>query len=358
MNMRAAVPLALAALLTACDAPAPAPETRQLVRTATVEQGRMERRLGFSGVLQPVQRARLSFQSSGVLVERPVELGQFVRAGELLATLDNPELGPAQRAASAALQETLSRRDQARRDLERLDSLLATGAVGEERAEQQRAELDALESAVARAEAELASTRQRLRDATLVAPFDGMISALDAEPGEFVAAGQPVMALGEVARLEVSVAVPAVLLAGLQPGATVQVRVPQLPQQHIEGRVSEVSAIGEPGTGLFPVVVELDLDASLTPLRAGMLAEVRLADADLEGLLLPLSAVVDPVGGNPVVYRVGDGRVHPVPVDVLASADARVAVRPRGAAQLAAGDHVVIEGHRSLTDGQPVREAQ
>ena len=357
MSARAWSVIAAVMVLAGCDAPAPEAETRQLVRTVAVEQGRMERRLAFSGTLQPVQRARLAFQSSGVLVQRPVELGQFVREGELLATLDNPELGPAQRGASAALQEVLARRDQARRDTERLDSLLATGAVGEERAEQQRAELDALESAVARAEAELAGTRQRLRDATLVAPFDGMISALDAEPGEFVAAGQAVMAIGEVSRLEVGVGVPAVLLGTLEPGASVDVRVPQLPEQGVRGRVTEVSAIGEPHSGLFPVVVELELDAAQSPLRAGMLAEVLVVDTDLEGLLLPLSAVVDPVGGNPVVYRVGDGRVHPVPVDVLASADQRVAVRPRGA-RLQAGDHVVVEGHRSLTDGQPVREAQ
>jgi multidrug efflux pump subunit AcrA (membrane-fusion protein) len=88
-----------------------------------------------------------------------------------------------------------------------------------------------------------------------------------------------------------------------------------------------------------------------------MQAEVRVDYADVEGLLVPLSAVVDPVGGNPQVFLVKQGRVSQVPVKVLAVANEGVALSAEGG-RIAAGDQVVVAGHRSLTDGQAVRLTQ
>jgi multidrug efflux pump subunit AcrA (membrane-fusion protein) len=83
-----------------------------------------------------------------------------------------------------------------------------------------------------------------------------------------------------------------------------------------------------------------------------MQAEVLVDYADVEGLLVPLSAVVDPVGGNPQLFVEAQGRVRQVPVKVLAVANDQVAL---AAAGVTAGDRVVIAGYRSLTDGQAVR---
>jgi multidrug efflux system membrane fusion protein len=346
----------VAALLAACDGAVEIEsDQRQLVRVAKVEQGRLQHQLSFSGVLQPVVRARLAFQTPGVLAARPVSLGQLVREGELLATLDNPELGPAQLAALARVQEAISRRDQARRDLARLQSLVRTGAVGEETVEQKQAELNSLQAALASVEANLTGTRQRLSDATLVAPFGGVISRIGAEPGEFVAAGQEVMSLGGLERVEVTVLLPASLVSELDNGDQLTVRVPQLRGRTWQGRVTELSAIGDVETGLFPVVVEVGVDPVTTRLRAGMLAEVLINYADVEGLIVPLEAIVDPVGGDPRVYRMHDGKVQSVPIEVLAVANERVAVRLSGKAGMQSGDNVVTAGHRALTDGQAVR---
>ncbi|NCF63669.1 MAG: efflux RND transporter periplasmic adaptor subunit, partial [Gammaproteobacteria bacterium] len=91
-------------MISACEESAPVVSDHvELVRTVEARQGRLQHQLSFHGVLEPVTRARLAFQSPGVLATRPVQLGQIVRKGEMLATLDNPDLGPAQRAASARL---------------------------------------------------------------------------------------------------------------------------------------------------------------------------------------------------------------------------------------------------------------
>ena len=119
--------------------------------------------------------------------------------------------------------------------------------------------------------------------------------------------------------------------------------------------MTELSAVGDLQTGLFPAVVEIEVDPLTTPLRAGMLARAWFEYAGNEGLIVPLAAIVDPVGGNPRVYRVESGQVTLVPVDIVASAAARVTVAPRDGAALADGDLIVTEGHRALTDGQQVR---
>jgi RND family efflux transporter MFP subunit len=356
--MKPWLPLALWALtLAGCEPPPDAGgESAQLVRTVEVRQGRLQHRLSFHGVLEPVTRARLAFQSPGVLATRPAAMGQFVRQGELLATLDNPELGPAQKAAAARLQDALTQRDQAARDLARLRSLAQSGAVGEEQAEQKAAEADSLQAAVAQAEADLAGTRQRLEDATLLAPFDGVVSMTLAEPGEFVPAGQPVMALGGLDRLEVRVLLPASLVDALRGGDTLDLRVPQLDQRTLPGLVTELSAIGEKETGLFPVTVELAVTEDFPMVRPGMQAEVLVAYADVDGLLVPLSAIVDPVGGNPQVFLAEQGRVRQVPVRVLAVANDQVALEAAGGGPLPAISH--RRRPRSLSDGQAVRVAQ
>lgn len=345
-------------MLLACSPdPAPQPRESQLVRAVEVKEGRLRHLLSFHGVLEPVTRARLAFQSPGVVATRPAQMGQIVREGELLATLDNPELGPAQKAAAARLQESLTQRDQAKRDLARLRSLSRTGAVGEEQVEQKEAELASLEATVARAEADLAGTRQRLEDATLLAPFDGVISVVQVEPGEFVSAGQPVMAIGGLDKVEVRVLLPATLVGELENGDRLAVRVPQLGDELSQGRITELSSIGERDTGLFPVTVEVSVDPETVMIRAGMQAEVLIDYADVEGLITPLGAIVDPVGGDPKVFVAQDGAVREVPVAILAISGDEVALEPRGEG-LAAGDLVVVAGHRSLTAGQPVRVAQ
>ena len=350
--------LLLSLAIAACEQAPPAVSDHvELVRTVEVRQGHLQHQLSFHGVLEPVTRARLAFQSPGVLATRPVQLGQVVRKGEMLATLNNPDLGPAQRAASARLQESLSQRDQAERDLARLRSLESTGAVGQERVEQKAAELTSLQATVARAEADLTGTSQRLEDAALLAPFDGVVSLLNVEPGEFVAAGQPVMAVGGLDKVEVRVLLPASLVSELHIGDTLIVRIPQLRGLEVDGVVTELAAIGEVGTGLFPVVVELETDPATTMLRAGMQAEVILNYADVEGLIVPLSAIVDPVGGNPKVFTVADNQARQTSVRIMAIAREEVALEV-APGEIVAGDQIVVAGHRSLSDGQGVRLQQ
>ena len=92
-------------------------------------------------------------------------------------------------------------------------------------------------------------------------------------------------------------------------------------------------------------------------LRAGMQAEVLLNYADVEGLIVPLSAIVDPVGGNPKIFTVVENRAWQTSVRIMAIAREEVALElVQG--EIAPGDLVVVAGHRTLSDGQGVRLLQ
>ena len=161
-----------------------------------------------------------------------------------------------------------------------------------------------------------------------------------------------ILALGGLSPLEVRVLLPASLVGALRTGDVLDLRVPQLDTPVLRGRLAELSAIGERDTGLFPVTVELDVTPDHAMIRPGMQAEVIVDYADVEGLLVPLSAIVDPVGGNPQVFVAESGRVRQEPVRVLAIANDRVALDAQG--RVVPGDLIVVAGHRSLTDGQAV----
>lgn len=323
------------------------------VRVAPVTMGHLERDYRLSGVVRPVERAQLAFQTDGVLLERLVELGDSVAAGQLLATVRNPRLAPEQAAAAAAVDETRARRDQAKRDLQRLRRLRKDNAVGEEQVEQKAAELAALEAAIERAGAELRAVSGIAAEARLLAPFDGEITQVLAQPGEYLAPGRSVLAMGATGQLEIPIRIPAEL-GQLKAGERVSVFFPEIDYQ-IEAPVNRIANQGDLRSGLFPAIVDIVPDteqASHSALRAGLRAEVRIHwRSPTVQQLLPLTAIVDPIGGAPRVFRAREGVVDVIPVSIIGHQGEWVAIE----SQLEPGDSLVISGHQSLTAGQRVQ---
>ncbi|MED5466329.1 MAG: efflux RND transporter periplasmic adaptor subunit, partial [Pseudomonadota bacterium] len=160
------------------------------VRVSAVTGGQMEEiPLRFSGIVRAAQRATLTFQVSGTLKERPVELGQTVKPGDVLARLYNPALEPARDSAAARLEELRTQFEQAQREWERSSRLHQRGVVSEQTLEQIAARRDSLRASMATAEASLAEATRLLEESVLKAPFAGQVEALLVERDEFVGAG-------------------------------------------------------------------------------------------------------------------------------------------------------------------------
>jgi len=318
------------------------------VRVAKVAGGQNQGiPLRFSGIVRSTQRATLTFQVSGTLKERTVELGQQVAAGDLLARVYNPALEPARDSARARLQELTTQYEQSKREWERSNRLHERGVVSEQGLEQLAARRDSLRASVATAKASLAEATQLLNESTLRAPFAGRVEALLVEADEFVAAGQPVMRLSSPAGREVEVRVPAYLLDHVSlnqelPVWSVQDR--SRPKQ--TGTVVEIAQAGAVRGELHPVLVNLPTQA----LEPGEPVEVGITPERVAATTVPLLSVIRTSDGTGV-FRVRNGQAQRVPVTVERVVGERVVVT---ADQLEPGDQVVYAGMTRLTDGDAV----
>jgi RND family efflux transporter MFP subunit len=318
------------------------------VRVSEVRVAEGVRELRISGVTRASRRATLSFLVSGTLIERPVNLGQVVGEGENIARLFNPSLGPAVHAGEARVRELDARLEQLNRDVHRSKDLRERRLISEAELERVRTDHDATRAARDLAAAQLVESRQKLAQASLHAPFNGSVDAVFFEPGEYVAAGQPVVQVSGDGNLEVEMAVTESLISKFSPGSKVQLVLPFLENRDVSGVVIHVGDAGGEQGGLFPV--EIEIQDSASDLRPGLTVEVRIPVVTESRMVVPLAAILDPGTGQPRVYVVRDGRVEVVQVDVgrLSGNDVDIA------GDLSNGDEVVVTGLSSLTPGQSV----
>jgi membrane fusion protein, multidrug efflux system len=347
-----AVAACLGASSTATEESNPATEERaRRVRVGAVEADTQARTVRFAGVTRAKDRAALAFTVGARLAARPVEIGDPVRAGQVLARLDARELQNATDSAAAALAEIETRLAQVERDRSRVEQLAASRAATTEEVEQVTATAAALAAARDAAATRLKESRRLLHEAVLTAPFAGTVTAVHLEPGEMVTPGRPVVEVSGDGAVEVQVGVPESLLSRLQEGQKVTVELP-----FARGRIltGTLHSLGRATTGpgqLFPVLLALE---DSTGVAAGMTAEVLFevggGEKGSETVTVPLEAVINPGGRQPTVFRLEDGHAHRIEVGIEALSGERVAVR--GALQV--GDEVVITGQGALLDGEAV----
>lgn len=360
----AAAAAAILAAAAAMPGEAPPSATRsKKVRVAEVEAASDPSELRFTGITRSAQRAKLSFSLGARLASRGVEVGDVVKKGQVLARLDDNEVRNGLATAKAALADAEARRGQVQRDVERVEKLAAAKAATAEELEKTLAGLESLRAGADAATARLREVERLVGETALRAPYDGTVTEVLAEPGEFVGPGKAILTLSGEGDTEVQVEVPEGLLPQLQAGAAVAARVPMLGETAVAGTIRSLgrSAAG-PGQ-LFPVVVALDKAAGVP---AGATAELFFRIGSSAALSVPVGAVIDPGGRRPAVFKVDgkidgkvDGKVdgktenavvRRVSVEVGRLLGDRVTVT----GGLAAGDRVVVGGQRGLLDGDPV----
>jgi RND family efflux transporter MFP subunit len=342
-RLLALLPLPLLLAPSACGRPARAASTDDdgavLVRLAPVHHGAVERPIRAAGVVAAKSEWDLSFKVGGVLARVLVDEGGPVRRGQVLAELDTTELA----AGAAQAREGLAK---ARRDAERAAALADAGAAPRAAAEDAR-------TGAAVAEASLAGAEFNLRRARLVAPDDGWIDRRQAEPGEVVAPGRPVLHLSGRGRgFVVRAALPERDVLGLAPGAEATVRLDARPGEALPGRVTEVARSASRGTGTYDV--EIAVAPTGAPLLAGLTAKVEIPRSVPAAGAVPLAAVVGGDGDAGAVFAIEGGRARRVPVRIAFLQGDR-AVLAQGVEGVAA---VVTDGAARLRDGAAVHVAE
>ena len=351
-NIRNSAGIGLLILLAAACGPTPELATESTaaehitpVRVVAVELSNAARELRLPGVVRAAQRVEPAFLVSGHLATRFVERGERVTTGQPLAGLQNPALEPSFVAAEARVRELDERLRQLGADYERARELHAQGLASAEMLDRTLAERNATREARAQAVAGVSEARDQLADAVLRAPFDGIVSDLLVEPGDFVPAGRPVLVLAGDSGLEVEVHLPEGLARRLSPGEVVEVRAVQSGAR-IAGLIREVGLAREGRPA--PAIIALGETDAWEP---GISVHVALTHAEEAALTVPVSAIVDPGTGQTRLFKIADDRAVAVPVTVGRLIGARVTIQ----GEIVAGDRVVVAGHQQLLDGEAVR---
>lgn len=348
--------LALAGALVACSRPEPPAEPLRAVRTQTVGLGSSTATSEYAGEVRARVESRLGFRVGGKLLKRSVELGEAVKAGQLLAQLDAADLQLGQEAAQAVLRAAQANAEQARADLARARELFGQNFVGAAEVERRETALKAAQGSLDQARAQAGVQGHQAEYARLVADASGVITAVEAEPGMVVGAGTPVLRLAHDGPRDVVFGVPEDRLAQLRalrgkPGA-LKVSLwggAAGTQPELVATVREVAAAADPATRTF--LVKADLGGA--DVRLGQTATVRLAGASRDGVVhLPLAAVFEQAGRSTVwLLDAATMTVQAQPVTV-AGAEGRQVLVSGG---LAAGQEVVTAGVHALTQGQKVK---
>ncbi len=331
------------------DTKAEAPEIRP-VRTVTAAMGEAGETVVLTGHIQADDEPAFGFRIGGRVIERPVNIGDRVKAGQVLAKLDPETELSALRSAESALAAAQGQLNYARSAFERQRQLLATGHTPRARFDQAQKALQNAQAQVDDAEARLEIARDRVAWTTLTADAEGTVTARGAEPGEVVQAGQMVVRLARKGGRDAVFDVPAQLLRSAPGDSEITVRLTDDPGVVATGRVREVAEQADPATRTFEVKVGLDDPPEAMRLGATVTGSVKLASEPV--IAIPASALTE-VNRQPAVWIVDpkDLTVSMRNVELMRHDPGTVVI----AQGLDAGDIVVTAGIQALHPGQKVR---
>jgi RND family efflux transporter MFP subunit len=343
-----ALPLVLLLVLAACKEPEPPREFIRPAQVWTVSGQASVAETAYSGEVRARHEAELGFRVGGKVSDRRVELGDAVRAGQVLAKLDTADLDLQLASSRASLAAAEADRINARNELARLKQLYEQKFIGKSALDNARAAFDAAEARVNAARAQVSLAENQALYTSLVADRPGVITRISAEVGQVVAAGQPVLGIAYDGEREVHVRVGEGTARIMPVGTPLRVRLWSAPDALLEGRVREIAPALD---ATRSVLVKVALPGAAEDLRLGIAADVLLPTAPgQDAHWLPASALFQQ-GPAAAVWVLGeDDRVSLQAVEVLAFLEDGLLVRG-----LAQGQRVVAAGVHMLSEGQAVR---
>jgi multidrug efflux system membrane fusion protein len=342
--------IAVALVLTACSKPAATEEPIRAVKVITVGVEGMRSGAEFAGEVRARVDSRLGFRVGGKIVRRQAELGQRVKAGEVLAQLDPQDYKLAAQAAKAQVAVAATNRDLAAADFKRYKELRDQNFISGAELERRDATLKAAQAQVDQAQAQLSGQGNQAAYTTLVADVSGIVTAVEAEPGQVVAAGTPVVRMAQDGPRDVVFSVPEDRVMLIKPGSIVDVRAWSATVA-LKGVVREVAASADPVTRTFGVKVSLDAKDAL-PLGTTVSVVPHAFDrSGVPVIKLPTSALRQDGKSSAVwVLDAASMTVKLQPI-LIATADGNDVVVAAG---LQPGMQVVAAGVHVLSPGQKV----
>ena len=315
----------------------PAPETTQPASVAEVTRGTLANTLKVAGEFLPYQEVELHAKVAGYIRRINVDIGDKVRAGQVLATLDVPELQAQVQGAQAGVRQTQAEIVRAKNDVARAEAnytavhsaasrlkqasearpgLIAQQELDDAQARDQEsaAQVDAAKSAFDAMQQRLGVSQAQQQQVSsmadysrIVAPFDGVVTARYADTGALIQAGTsnagsaPVVKIAQIGTLRLRLPVPDDIVPFVHDGDSASIRIDAL-NRTLTGKVARTTDALDPATRTMQVEIDVpNRDGSLSP---GMYAEVTLnVKRAQDALVVPVQAV-DRAGRQPTVLVV------------------------------------------------------
>jgi RND family efflux transporter MFP subunit len=305
---------------------------------------------GFTGIVGARVQSNLGFRVAGKIVERLVDVGQQVKAGQPLMRIDETDLRlalTAKRNAVAAARASLIQTDA---DEQRYAQLVSDGWASRQRYEQAKAASDTAKAQVAAAEADAVVAENQATYSGLVADADGTVIETLGEPGQVVSAGQTVVRLAQAGPREAVVALPETIRPAI--GSVAEASLYGADGRHFTAHLRQLSDAADAQTRTYEARYVLDGDAAAAPL--GATVTIRLASQQNQPeVQVPLGAVLDDGQKTGVwVFDSGNSTVHFRPIKLV-----RVTSESAVISGLSSGDPVVSLGAHLLQEGARVRTA-
>jgi RND family efflux transporter MFP subunit len=331
------------AISSRAQTPPPAP-----VVVTEVKEQTLQKPVTLVGAVEPLRRSTIASEIAGLVEEFPVEEGDVVKKGDLLAKLRTKSLEIDLREAKAQKVEAEARYRLAKKNLERFKELYKKGVASLQQLQDAETEKDANSARVSQLQAQIDSHTYDLARSKIVAPFDGYVTAEHTEVGQWIEVGGPVVELIDISRAEIDVDVPERYISQIRLGDLATINFDALPDLSIEGRITSIVPQADNESRTFPIKVVVDNTEGL--IKSGMVARVSFLIGEPSLVkLVPKDAIVEKNRSN-FVYVVNGGTVVPVQVSTgIAYKDLIQVIGPVEMGQL-----VVTRGNERLRPNQPV----
>lgn len=335
-------------------------EVPPAVSIAKVEKKDLVIAIPLTGILKAQMEVDISSKTPGRLAAVKVEMGQTIQKGDTLATLEARDTAMSIKQAQAQLASAQAQKDQADLDLDRFKKLQESGASTDAEFAGIKTKQSLANSSLDAASASLSLAKEYLSNSVIRAPFDGIITKRNANPGQTVSPGTLLFTLHDLSFMILEAGIPERDLGRVQVGQTVDMKVEAYPGQTFQGKIKIVGMSLDAATRKIPIQVEFDNKDK--KLLSQMYARAKLQlDTKAGALLLPEAALMDPKGdatsdvGEPKdVFIVKDGVALRKRISIGAIVDGNCEV----VEGLSEGDTVITSGQSLVKDNGKVKIVQ
>nr|WP_322866680.1 efflux RND transporter periplasmic adaptor subunit [Aquicoccus sp. G2-2]MEA1113982.1 efflux RND transporter periplasmic adaptor subunit [Aquicoccus sp. G2-2] len=309
----------------------------------------LQRAVKVIGTLDPLRQAQLSAQVNGRVEAVLVQPGDPVSAGDVLVQIDIETLTLELDQMKSNKAATQAQLELAEAKLKRAAALIDRGVTTASNLDEAESSVRGLRASVSALTDQVSGARLRLRNATVRAPFDGVISARAVEPGQYVSTGAPLVTVVDLSSVEMQANAPVGAGSLLARGQSVNVRVDGIPNRVFEGKVTRINPVADEGTRTIPVYVLIDNADRV--LLGGMFATGQVIVTEVkDALAIPAVALREDAHGHHVLV-IKDGHLHARPVETGGEWAGGLTRITKG---LAPGDMVVTAPLPQLNDGDAV----